>query len=188
MQKSTILNSIFITLSILVLSSCSHSRKMSGVAKNKDIKSHIRIRNAVTSVNINPGKTTPEEFIEFAESLKGIKYSFGGSKKETGFDCSGFVWYVFNHFNIKAPRISVEYTNAGHEISIAESKKGDIILFTGSDSKSRTVGHMGFITDNQNDKITFIHSASGGGRGIMESQMTQYFTDRFVKVNRFFKL
>jgi hypothetical protein len=187
MQKTAIQILIFISLSALLLSSCSHSRKMSGIAKNKDIESHIKIRGHVASVNINPGKTTPEEFIEFAKSLKGIKYSFGGSSKEIGFDCSGFVWYVFNHFNIKAPRTSVEYTNAGLEVPITESKKGDIILFTGSDSKSRTVGHMGFITDNQNDKITFIHSASGGGRGIMESQMSQYFVERFVKVTRFFK-
>jgi cell wall-associated NlpC family hydrolase len=94
---------------------------------------------------------------------------------------------VFNHFKIKVPRTSENFTNAGKEVSIEDSKIGDIILFTGSDAKSAKVGHIGFITSNENGKITFIHASSGVGKKIMKSQMSAYFVLRFVKVIRVFK-
>jgi cell wall-associated NlpC family hydrolase len=174
---------LFITL---LLISCSHSKKLVGIPKNGEIISRINIKEKVPSVKINTEDITADELISYAESLEGTKYKYGGTSEETGFDCSGFVWYVFNHFNVKVPRTSVQFTNAGREVKISESKRGDIILFTGSDAESRKVGHMGFITANENSKITFLHAASGGGRGVMKSQMSQYFVERFVKVNRIF--
>jgi cell wall-associated NlpC family hydrolase len=170
----------------LFLISCSHSKKLNGISKNAEISSKIKIKEKVPSVKINTENTTADVLISYAESLEGTKYKYGGTNEETGFDCSGFVWYVFNHFNIKVPRTSVQFTNAGKEVKITESKRGDIILFTGSDERSRKVGHIGFITANENNKITFLHAASGGGRGVMKSQMSEYFVERFVKVNRIF--
>ena len=171
----------------MFLISCGHSKKLSGIPKNTEISSRINIKEKVPAVKISADNITADELISYAESLEGTKYKYGGTNEESGFDCSGFVWHVFNHFNIKVPRTSVQFTNAGKEVKITESKRGDIILFTGSDADSRKVGHMGFITANENNKITFLHAASGGGRGVMKSQMSQYFVDRFVKVNRIFK-
>ena len=174
-------------MATLFLISCRHSKKISGVSKNAEISSKIKIKENVPAVKIKTENITADELISYAESLEGIKYKYGGTSEETGFDCSGFIWYVFNHFNIKVPRTSVQFTNAGKEVKISESRRGDIILFTGSDANSRKVGHIGFITANENNKITFLHAASGGGRGIMKSQMSKYFVERFVKVNRVFK-
>ena len=174
---------LFITLFLI---SCSHSKKLIGVPKNSEISLGITIKEKVPAVKINIENITADELISYAESLEGTKYKYGGKSEETGFDCSGFVWYVFNHFNVKVPRTSVQFTNAGKEVKITESKRGDIILFTGSDEKSGKVGHLGFVTANENNKITFLHAASGGGRGVMKSQMSQYFVERFVKVNRIF--
>ena len=81
---------------------------------------------------------------------------YGSANKDKGFDCSGFVWYVFSHFNIKVPRTTVEYTNAGKKIKPKKSKRGDIILFTGSDSKSGVVGHMGIVTKCNKKSFQFI--------------------------------
>lgn len=178
------LHCLFITI---ILMSCSHSKKLVGIPKNNEIISRINIKEKVPAVKINTENINADELISYAESLEGTKYKYGGTSEETGFDCSGFVWYVFNHFNVKVPRTSVQFTNAGKEVKVTESKRGDIILFTGSDEKSGKVGHMGFITANENNKITFLHAASGGGRGVMKSQMSQYFLERFVKVNRIFK-
>jgi len=186
MIKSKIQTSFLCLLITLFLISCSHSKKLNGISKNAEISSKIKIKEKVPSVKINTENTTADVLISYAESLEGTKYKYGGTNEETGFDCSGFVWYVFNHFNIKVPRTSVQFTNAGKEVKITESKRGDIILFTGSDERSRKVGHIGFITANENNKITFLHAASGGGRGVMKSQMSEYFVERFVKVNRIF--
>lgn len=165
---------------------CRSSKEVGGITINKNIKSTIRIKKNVPAIKIETGKTKAEAVMKFAETLEGIKYTYGSASKEKGFDCSGFVWYVFNHFKIIVPRTSENYTNAGKEISIEDSKIGDIILFTGSDPKSGTVGHMGLITSNENGRITFIHASSGAGKRVMKSQMSTYFVLRFVKVIRVF--
>ena len=85
------------------------------------------------------------------------------------------------------PRVSKDFTNAGKRISLNESKPGDLILFTGTDTTGWVVGHMGIITENENDKIRFIHSASGKSIGVIISGMNTYFETRFVEVIRVFK-
>jgi cell wall-associated NlpC family hydrolase len=177
---------LFLVITNVLLIGCRSSKDLTGISLNKNIKSNIRIKKNVAVIKIETEKTKAEDCIKFAETLEGIKYTYGGSSIEKGFDCSGFVWYVFNHFNIKAPRTSERFTNAGKEVSIEDSKMGDIILFTGTDAKSATVGHMGFITSNEKGRITFIHASSGVGKRIMKSQMSAYFVLRFVKVIRVF--
>lgn len=58
--------------------------------------------------HIITGKTTPAELIAYANSLTGIPYKYGSTNPSQGFDCSGFITYVFNHFNIIVPRRSVD--------------------------------------------------------------------------------
>src|SRR6185436_16361500 len=111
-------------------------------------------------------------------------YRYGGTDKLSGFDCSGLINYAFKHFKITSPRTSVEYTNAGKEVPITDCKRGDIILFTGSDANSGRLGHMGMITRNEKGKVQFIHASSGEGGGVMISGMNAYFIPRFVKVIR----
>lgn len=176
-------------LMILLLASCSSSRKStvvkSPITKADDIKSTVKIKKKVPVIIINTRDVSGDEVVDFAEKLKGIKYAYGSAVKEKGFDCSGFITYVFREFNIPVPRISYDFTNAGKEIPIKDSKRGDIILFTGSDPNSGIVGHMGIVTSNQNGEVEFIHASSS--RGVMISGMNSYFVPRFVKVNRIFK-
>jgi cell wall-associated NlpC family hydrolase len=56
--------------------------------------------------SINTGKTTPVELVTFARTLTGTPYKYGSTDPAQGFDCSGFVTYVFNHFGIVVPRSS----------------------------------------------------------------------------------
>lgn len=183
-----IVNGLFI-LMILFLASCSSSRKTtavkSPVTKADEIKSTVRIKKKVPVIIINTRNVSADEVVDFAEKLKGIKYTYGSAVKEKGFDCSGFITFVFREFNIPVPRISNDFTNVGKEVPIKDSRRGDIILFTGSDPNSGIVGHMGIITSNQNNEIEFIHASSS--RGVMISGMNSYFVPRFVKVNRIFK-
>lgn len=176
---------------VLVLQSCGSSRKTSsnngGKSDNiNDIKSTVVIKNNPVRRTINVKDVLPGELVNFAVGLKGVPYKYGSMKKEVGFDCSGFINYVFNHFKISVPRTTVEFTNAGKEISLAESRPGDIILFTGSNASSGVVGHMGIITMHDKKDFRFIHSASGNNVGVIISEMNSYFIPRFVKVIRVF--
>jgi cell wall-associated NlpC family hydrolase len=146
-----------------------------------------KVNNTVPPVIINTENVVADSVVDFAKTLIGTKYKYGSSIKEQGFDCSGFITYVFNYFKIQVPRISKDFTNAGTPVSLDESKPGDLILFTGTDTTGWIVGHMGIITQNDKDKIQFIHSASGKSIGVIISGMSKYFETRFVKVIRVFQ-
>ena len=138
------------------------------------------------SLYINTGSTTPEELLVYAKTLIGIPYKYASTDPAVGFDCSGFITYVFNHFNIVVPRSSIDFTNVEREISLADAKPRDIVLFTGTDSTTRQVGHMGIITSNENGEWYFIHSTSGKANGVTISALSKYYFFRFVKVIRIF--
>ena len=136
---------------------------------------------------IETGKTTPQEIVAFANSLMGTPYRYGSIDPLVGFDCSGFITFVFSHYNIKVPRSSVDFTDVGKEIDVARAKPGDIILFTGTNPSERTVGHMGIINRLISDEdVEFIHSSSGKAYGVTLSSLTPNYKLRFVKVIRIF--
>ena len=136
---------------------------------------------------INTGKTTPAELLAFANSLTGIPYLYGSTDPKRGFDCSGFITYVFNHFNIVVPRRSVDFTEVEKEIDIRQAKTGDLVLFTGTDSTSRVVGHMGILIADENEPLKFIHSTSGKAYGVTTTPLNPYYMGRYMKTIRIFK-
>jgi len=126
---------------------------------------------------------TSHELVEFARTLMGVPYKYASTDPSQGFDCSGFITYVFNHFNIQVPRSSVDFTNVGKEVDVRTAREGDLILFTGTVDSIRVVGHMGIITENV-DTLRFIHSTSGRAYGVTVSVLGDYYKRRFVKVIR----
>jgi cell wall-associated NlpC family hydrolase len=140
----------------------------------------------IANLKINIGNTKPAELLAFAQTLMGVRYKYGSSDPVNGFDCSGFITYVFNHFNIAVPRSSIEFTNYNKVVDLNEARPGDLILFTGTDSTIREVGHMGIITSVNNDLVEFIHSSSGKANGVTITPLNKYYLGRFVKVIRVF--
>lgn len=135
---------------------------------------------------IHTGKTTPQQLIAFAQTAMGIPYKYASSDPQVGFDCSGFITYVFNHFGIAVPRTSVDFTHVKYEVPLESARPGDLILFTGTDSLTRVVGHMGIITNGFTDSLRFIHATSGHAMGVTVSPLTAGYKKRFVKVVRVF--
>jgi cell wall-associated NlpC family hydrolase len=135
---------------------------------------------------IETGITRPEAIVEYAKTLQGVPYLYASTDPAKGFDCSGFISYVFNHFAIKVPRSSVDFTNEGKEVPESAARPGDLILFTGTDSASGYVGHMGIVINNTAGKFEFIHSSSGKARGVVITPLETYYRSRFIKVIRVF--
>ena len=138
------------------------------------------------SGHVATGSVNPDALVGFAETLVGTPYCYASTDPGRGFDCSGFINYVFNHFNIKVPRSSRDFTNLGTEVKIPEAKRGDIILFTGTDSAERFVGHIGIVVDNKDGTLHFIHSSSGKAHGVVVTRLDSYYMGRFMKVIRVF--
>jgi len=100
-----------------------------------------------------------DSIVNFAGHYLGTPYLYAGAT-EKGFDCTGFVYFVFNHFGIKTSRASSGYESVGEKRETENALAGDIILFTGTNSEIRKVGHAGIIYTSKDGEIYFIHSSS----------------------------
>ncbi|MBD1432761.1 C40 family peptidase [Sphingobacterium sp. DN00404] len=126
-----------------------------------------------------------QSLITFAKKLLGVKYKYGAASPSQGFDCSGFVHYVFKQFGITLPRSSSAIGQAGDNISLTEAKAGDIILFTGTNSAKRIVGHVGIVlSNNKGEELRFIHASSGKAYAVTETSLEGSYKKRFMKVIR----
>lgn len=128
------------------------------------------------------------EVIDYAHQFLNIRYRHAGKSPKTGFDCSGFVNFVYKNFNYSLPTSSSSQAHVGEKIALKDVQPGDIILFKGSDSKSRSVGHVGIVVSENNQPIKFIHSATSQSRGITYDFLSHpYYKARFVSVRRILK-
>lgn len=155
------------------------------ILKNHSLARTTDTVNKVQNEKLNVQEVSPHELVRFAKTLIGVPYKYASTDPSKGFDCSGFITYVFNHFHWEVPRSSVDFTNFGKQINLTDAKEGDLILFTGTNDSIRIVGHMGIITENT-DSLKFIHSTSGHAYGVTISNFGSRYKKRFVKVIRIF--
>lgn len=150
------------------------------------IRKDTAVKKLLSGKSIDTRNVHPQEVIDFAKTLIGTPYRYGSSDPKTGFDCSGFFTYVFTHFHIVVPRSSIDFTTVGKEVPVASAKNGDLILFTGTDSTERFVGHMGMVVSNENGEVSFIHSTSGKQHGVTITPLSTYYRSRYMKTIRIF--
>lgn len=134
-------------------------------------------------------KLSPQKHLLLDQIIKsglnkiGTPYVFGGHS-EKGFDCSGFVHYIFGRFNINVPHSSTLLAEAGKPVKRKEFRKGDILIFTGTNSADRRPGHVGIIISKAGDAvIKFVHASSNGGVKISQVEGTNY-ERRFLEIRR----
>lgn len=128
-----------------------------------------------------------DSLVSFAKKQLGTNYHYANCSPETGFDCSGFVHYVFKHFDVKAPRSSIDYGALKPVIKPDSARKGDVIIFTGTNAKNRRAGHVGIVISNPGEQLTFIHASSNkkhGGVIISTYISSPYYEKRFLKIIR----
>ena len=129
---------------------------------------------------------TYELLVEEALKHQGTKYVFGGCKPG-GFDCSGFVGYVYAKFDISLPRVSTDQADAGKRVGLGSVKKGDLLFFRGSNEKDRKIGHVGIVISDKHEEVQFVHASTS--RGVVVSKLsTEYYKKRFRKARCFKEL
>jgi lipoprotein Spr len=139
------------------------------------------------SLEFNTDSVSGDAIILFAETLLGSRYRSATSNPFEGFDCSGFVSFVFKNFGVKVPRSSPEFMNIGEKVNLADAKAGDILVFT-SPTRHHRIGHVGIVYSNNSEGIKFIHSTSGKEHGVTVTTMDDMYRNRFVQVIRVLKM
>lgn len=128
-----------------------------------------------------------DSLILFAKKFLGTKYKYAHCDPKTGFDCSGFTYYVFGNFKVKVPRSSIDYEKFGKYIHKDSAKKGDVIVFTGTNAKNRHAGHVGIVISDLGKELQFIHCSSNkkkGGVIISSYKESPYYEKRFIRICR----
>lgn len=87
---------------------------------------------------VSRGTSRIETILEYAKSFAGVPYRYGGQSPQ-GFDCSGFIQYVFKNFGLAMPRIAADQYYAGREIDADEALPGDIVAF----KTGKVISHTG---------------------------------------------
>ena len=111
-----------------------------------------------------------------ALALRGAPYRDGGSDP-TGFDCSGFVRYVFSQHGVNVPRTVSEQYRAGHQISNDLVEPGDLVFFS---TVAPGASHVGIAIGGDE----FVHAPSGPGSVRVERMSAAYWSTRFVGARR----
>lgn len=148
--------------------------------------------NGLTSTNTLAERSTPAEPVEAhhawperarevlvsALSLTGITYKYGGTSPETGFDCSGFVRYVYQQAtNLSLPHGAKAISQIGKSVSKSDLQPGDLVFFN---TLKSTFSHVGIYVGNNR----FIHSPSSGGGVRVDDMQTSYWSKRFNGAQR----
>jgi cell wall-associated NlpC family hydrolase len=124
-----------------------------------------------------------DELINFAKRFLGTPYRYAGSTP-SGFDCSGFISYIFGNFGFSLVHSSYAMAELGQTVRLSDIRPGDLMFFKGSDVNSTRVGHVAMVVEVAPDAIKFIHSSTSRGVTIENFKTSKYFISRFIKAKR----
>jgi cell wall-associated NlpC family hydrolase len=127
---------------------------------------------------LEQASSTVQDILLSALSLSGTPYKFGGVSPDTGFDCSGFVRYVFGQAaNLTLPHGARAISQLGKSIPIGQLQPGDLVFFN---TLKQAFSHVGiYLGDGR-----FIHAPASGGDVRIVDMSDQYWVKRFNGARR----
>lgn len=126
----------------------------------------------VSDIVLTSASADAQALLTYASTLLGCPYVYGGTDP-SGFDCSGFVQYVYKHFGITVGRSSDDQYEDGIRVNEADLQPGDLLFWTSSETAKTT--HSGIYIGNRQ----FIHASSNDGITIT-SMDSLWYSMRYV--------
>lgn len=142
-----------------------------------------------TSSNSSSSSVKASEIVAYAKEFLGVPYVYGGASP-SGFDCSGFTMYVFNHFGISMGHGAQMQSREGTAVKADKSSKssllnnlevGDLVFFLDYETMDE-IGHCGIYIGNGD----FIHASSGSGYCVKINSLLpgEYYNTRYCAARR----
>jgi cell wall-associated NlpC family hydrolase len=117
------------------------------------------------------------EVVSIARDLVGTPYHYGGRSPQTGFDCSGLVYYAHLQAGLRLPRTSYGQFKVTEPIALRHLQPGDLVFFRLSRYK---ISHVGIYIGHHH----FIHAPSSGKDVTIDDLNDPYWRKRFVRGGR----
>ena len=108
-----------------------------------------------------PSAAVRSELVSQAETLLGVRYKYGGNTPREGFDCSGFVKYLYNDQGLSIHRVSRDQATQGTPIEPDRARPGDLVFYRRG--PNQPVFHVSMIVDAAPGEIWVIHPTSSRG-------------------------
>ena len=117
--------------------------------------------------------------VTHAQELLGTRYKYGGNSPKEGFDCSGFVRYLYNYEGLNIARVSRDQAKEGKEIRPIDARPGDLVFFRRG---SQPVFHVSMIVAANPGELWVIHPTSS--RGVIRENIlaSSYWKPKIYKV------
>lgn len=134
--------------------------------------------NAGSSDTGSGSSVTGDKIVSKAKQYLGVPYKWGGASP-SGFDCSGFVYYVLRSLGFKASRTLSAMYSQGTPISKSNLQPGDIVFF--KNTYKSGISHVGiYVGDGK-----FIHSPHSGTVVSYADLYSDYYTSHYYGACRF---
>lgn len=149
-----------------------------GASERVDVSPGIDAASPGADIAVRTSKSPRRLLADFALKLRNIAYVRGGREISTGFDCSGFVRYVYRHaLGSDLPRNSTSQFAEGSRVDRDDLRMGDLVFFK---TRGKRVSHVGIYLDNG----LFIHAPSQGKRVRIDHLDESYWARRFAGAKR----
>lgn len=122
--------------------------------------------------------TMGQRAVEYAKEFLGVPYVWGGTD-ESGFDCSGLVYYVYSKLGIKLNRVAADQVKNGDETDLSELEPGDLVFFWNK-SRYSEINHVGIYVGDG----LFIHAPQTGDVVKISTLESGYFAENLVAARR----
>lgn len=181
----------FLLLSLVLLVLFGGKKAITKFLKSDESASPVQVETTDPAIDENTPLPPPKKesispelqrVLSMAKTLEGAPYQAGGSSP-AGFDCSGFVYYVYKQGDVVLPRSSEAMSLVGKLIQRQEAKQGDLLFFTGSDANSAEVGHVALVLESGEGQLLMIH-ASNRGVVIDDYYNMPYYQERYLATRR----
>ncbi len=150
-------------------------QKENGVAA--DLPRTEEARHRAVSFQPSSSPDWGERLVSHARKYLGTPYRYGGISPTTGFDCSGFVYYLYGAvFQQRIPRMPIDMAREGIAVARSDLKSGDLVLF----GRGTSFTHVGIYVGND----SFIHATHKGSPVQITHLDSDYYRQRYVTAVR----
>lgn len=132
--------------------------------------------------SISRGRTDTRKaqtLLNMARQYLGVPYVWAG-RSPGGFDCSGYIYFLFNQLGYSLPRMADGQFEVGMPVSRNHLQPGDLVFFS---TYEPGPSHVGIYMGNEQ----FIHASSGAGRVTITPMANPYHRDRYLGARRILK-